>query len=157
MVAEIRTPISTSPESRSTTPQITDWFALALCPLICLDAIIWPAGTVTLRDSSGQDGRGGKTLDVARSSKSGSPAEASSKPSGVSVQEFPRVARLLASSYWPAGAPGAIFVFGKRARQRWHPRGRLGPVTARWALFGEQPWHSEIAEHKKHRLEYHFK
>src|SRR5246127_1410348 len=65
MVAEIRTPISTSPESRSTTPQITDWFALALCPLICLDAIIWPAGTVTLRDSSGQDGRGGKTLQVA--------------------------------------------------------------------------------------------
>ena len=39
-MAEIRTPISTSPASKSTTPQIIDLSVLALCPLICLDAII---------------------------------------------------------------------------------------------------------------------
>jgi hypothetical protein len=52
--------------SRRRVVRIIDWFALALCPWTCLDAIIYPPGTVTLRDSSGQDGRGGKTLQVAR-------------------------------------------------------------------------------------------
>src|ERR1700730_14982010 len=84
MVVEIRTPISTSPASRSTTPQIIDLSVLALCPLICLDAIIEPAGTVRLRDSSGQDGRGGKTLQVVNSS----PTDASAILEAIGNREF---------------------------------------------------------------------